>query len=200
MPTDAPWSCAFMRSQRLTYAPLTHALREPWIAFHEGSESHWERWTPSNPHGQSYDDWFTETADYAESSWAAGTSYRMAALLPDGSIAALMSLNNIVHRAFQNADAGWRVRADLEGRGYVREALNTLLSAAFLPAAQGGVGLHRVQAAIMPRNGRSIALAERVGFRREGLALRMVQIAGNWEDHFIYAKLADEHHPAATSS
>lgn len=47
----------------------------------------------------------------------------------------------------------------------------------------------------MPANARSLALAERCGMRREGYARAMLQIAGRWEDHIMFAKLADEHAP-----
>ena len=43
----------------------------------------------------------------------------------------------------------------------------------------------------MPSNARSIRVIEGVGFRREGLAERFLQIAGKWEDHLIFARTAD---------
>lgn len=53
-------------------------------------------------------------------------------------------------------------------------------------------GLHRVQAAVMPRNGASIRVLEKTGFRREGLSLRYLQINGVWEDHLIFAITREE--------
>ena len=35
------------------------------------------------------------------------------------------------------------------------------------------------------------ALLEKLGFHREGLALRYLKIQGQWEDHIHLAKLAD---------
>ena len=46
---------------------------------------------------------------------------------------------------------------------------------------------------IIPTNTPSIRVAEKTGFRREGLARRYLKIAGEWQDHGMYAKLADEH-------
>jgi [ribosomal protein S5]-alanine N-acetyltransferase len=54
------------------------------------------------------------------------------------------------------------------------------------------LALHRVQAAVIPRNGASIRILEKVGFREEGLALRHLQIAGVREDHALYAITAEE--------
>ncbi|SJZ71291.1 GNAT family N-acetyltransferase [Consotaella salsifontis] len=56
-------------------------------------------------------------------------------------------------------------------------------------------GLHRIEAACLPSNERSIRLLERAGFRREGYARHYLKIAGRWEDHYLYALLADEHVP-----
>ena len=53
-------------------------------------------------------------------------------------------------------------------------------------------GLHRVQPAVIPRNIRSIRVVEKAGFRREGRALRYLNIAGQWEDHDIFAMTLED--------
>ena len=53
-------------------------------------------------------------------------------------------------------------------------------------------GLHRVQPAIIPRNARSVRVAEKAGFRLEGRALRYLKINGTWEDHDVYALTAED--------
>jgi ribosomal-protein-alanine N-acetyltransferase len=67
------------------------------------------------------------------------------------------------------------------------EAVRLALDLAF-----GPIGLHRVQAAIMPNNAPSLALARRMGFREEGFAVRYLKIAGRWRDHRIFALTAEE--------
>jgi len=52
--------------------------------------------------------------------------------------------------------------------------------------------LHRVEAACMPNNLASIRVLERNGFQREGLARRYLKINGVWQDHLLYATLADD--------
>ena len=87
---------------------------------------------------------------------------------------------------------GWRVMREFTGRGFGTEAVRGMFDLAFALPPQG-LGLHRVQANVMPSNLPSLSLAKRAGFRREGFAPRMLCIAGRWEDHIMHAKLAEEH-------
>ena len=64
-----------------------------------------------------------------------------------------------------------------------------------LDFAFGAANLHRIQAAIMPQNPRSLRVIEKLGFRKEGYAERYLQIAGKWEDHFLFARTSEEHPP-----
>ena len=52
--------------------------------------------------------------------------------------------------------------------------------------------LHRVEANIQPANKRSLTLAKKAGFRREGFSPRYLKIGGRWRDHERWAILADE--------
>jgi len=120
----------------------------------------------------------------------AGTHLRLLASL-DGEIVGLFALNDIVRGAFENGYAAWQVSARQMGRGVGTEGVHALLAAAFDEAPRG-VGLHRVQANIMPANLASLRLARKVGFRREGIAERYLRIAGRWEDHVIHAVTREE--------
>nr|WP_082490635.1 GNAT family protein [Aureimonas sp. Leaf454] len=53
-------------------------------------------------------------------------------------------------------------------------------------------GLHRIEAACLPTNARSIRLLEKSGFRREGYLRNYLKIAGQWEDHHLYSHLAED--------
>ena len=67
------------------------------------------------------------------------------------------------------------------------EAVGAVLRFAF-----GPLGLHRVQAGVMPRNAASIAVVKKLGFREEGLSARYLQIAGTWEDHVTFAMTSED--------
>lgn len=98
-----------------------------------------------------------------------------------------VSLNHIGYGALMGATAGYWMASAFEGKGLMAEGLSLALDFAFI-----NLKLHRVEANIIPRNTRSIALVERLGFRYEGVATGLVRINGAWEDHARYAMLAQE--------
>ena len=122
--------------------------------------------------------------DLDQRAWTAGSAFAFAVLdTSDGArMIGRVALANIVRGPWQNATLGYWISADAGGRGHATRAVRLILRFAFEHA-----GLHRVQPAVIPRNHRSIRVVERVGFRREGRALRYLRIDGVWEDHDIYA-------------
>jgi ribosomal-protein-alanine N-acetyltransferase len=60
-------------------------------------------------------------------------------------------------------EAGWCIASDVWGRGYAREA-----AAAWLDVAFGQLARDRVVAVVLPDNGRSRRLCERLGMRETG--------------------------------
>jgi ribosomal-protein-alanine N-acetyltransferase len=104
-----------------------------------------------------------------------------------GELVGRLQLSGISAPPFANAHIGYFVSERHNGRGYATEAVRQAVDAAF-----GELELHRVQAAVVPRNVASIRVLEKAGFRKEGLALRYLQIAGVWVDHLLYAVTAEE--------
>jgi len=106
---------------------------------------------------------------------------------PKGPVIGRVSLSQIFRGIFQNAYLGYSIDVDHARRGFTTEAVRLALDVAF-----GPLELHRVQAAIMPHNTPSLALARKVGFRQEGRAERYLEIAGEWQDHLLFAITAEE--------
>ena len=52
--------------------------------------------------------------------------------------------------------------------------------------------LHRLEICIIPRNDRSRRVMEKLQIREEGLAQRLLEINGVWEDHVRYGFTAEE--------
>lgn len=99
-----------------------------------------------------------------------------------------VALNGVMRGAMHGAYLGYWMDVDHQGEGLCTEGIRAVLEFAFGPAQ-----LHRIQAAIMPRNPRSIRVIEKLEFRREGYAERYLHIAGKWEDHILYARTREEH-------
>jgi ribosomal-protein-alanine N-acetyltransferase len=112
-------------------------------------------------------------------------------IVAGGELVGYVNLNAVVRGVFQNAYLGYAVAESANGRGYATAAVREAVRIAFEE-----LGLHRVQAAVIPRNGASVRVLEKVGFRREGLAERYLSIAGVWEDHLLFAVTSDEYRAA----
>jgi len=52
--------------------------------------------------------------------------------------------------------------------------------------------LHRIEAACIPDNVRSVRVLEKAGFQREGLLRAYLRINGSWQNHYLYALIADD--------
>jgi RimJ/RimL family protein N-acetyltransferase len=86
------------------------------------------------------------------------------------------------------ADLGWVLHPDVEGRGYATEAVREVLRICF-----DDLGLRRVTAECFAANEASWRLMERLGMRREIHTVReSLHRSGDWLDGFGYALLADE--------
>ena len=183
-----------IQTPRMLLRPLAPDDREAYRRAHEASAAPWAPWFPRSPLSESADQWFDRQLERVASGLREGTECRLVGFLADGRIAGLFNLTQIFRRALQGAFAGWSVNAEVARQGYATEGVIALLDLAFA-AEPAGLGLHRVQANIVPTNVPSLRVAEKAGFRREGLALRYLKIAGERRDHAMYAKLADEHTP-----
>ncbi|MGH2819950.1 MAG: GNAT family N-acetyltransferase [Actinomycetota bacterium] len=117
----------------------------------------------------------------------ADLGYVLGTFSSDGRLIGWVSLSQVFRRAFQNAVMGYAIDRAHNGRGYATEAVRGTLRFAFEE-----LGLHRVQASVMPRNLASVRVLEKAGFRYEGLARRYLQINGAWEDHRLFAITAEE--------
>jgi ribosomal-protein-alanine N-acetyltransferase len=172
--------------------PIAENDRAEFVRVEQVSEAFWRPWMPATAPGETYDQLFDRLLRVAQRGLAEGTQLRLVAQLGDGRIGGFVTLSEIVRGAFHNAYAGWRISADVARRGYGTEAVQGLLDIALAPPPDG-IGLHRVQANIIPSNAASLRLAAKCGFRREGYALRYLKIAGAWQDHVLFAKTAEEH-------
>ena len=97
-----------------------------------------------------------------------------------------ISLGGISRGALQNAYLGYGIDIEHGGRGYATQAVTLAVEVAFRE-----LGLHRVQAAVVPENKASARVLEKAGFHEEGLARRYLFLDGQWKDHRMFAMVKD---------
>jgi ribosomal-protein-alanine N-acetyltransferase len=121
-----------------------------------------------------------------EADRAAGTAFAYA-ILDGGDLAGLVSLSHVLRGALESANVGYWVDAGRNGRGLATRAVAAVAAEAF-----GPLGLHRLEAGTRPENLASQRVLEKNGFVRIGLAPRYLRIAGEWRDHVLYQRTADD--------
>lgn len=132
---------------------------------------------------------FTDQAGFDE--WLANlhTSASQALILREcgnGAIAGIFTFSQIFMKAICSAYMGYYGMAETAGRGLMTQGLKQAVQYGF-----DEIGLHRIEANIQPDNLRSIALARRAGFHKEGFSPRYLFINGDWRDHERWAILND---------
>lgn len=105
----------------------------------------------------------------------------------DNKIIGSVAFNNILKGAFLSCFLGCRCDKDEINKGYITEAAQKGIDVMF-----NDFGLHRIEANIMPKNKRSLKVAEKLCFYNEGLARKYLKINGKWEDHIHMVLLNDK--------
>ena len=98
-----------------------------------------------------------------------------------------VSLGTVHRGPFQSASIGYWVDRRHAGNGYVPEGVALIIRYGF-----DDLHLHRLEAAIVPRNAPSRRVAAKLGLREEGTSERFLQINGVFEDHVRYAITVEE--------
>jgi [ribosomal protein S5]-alanine N-acetyltransferase len=117
------------------------------------------------------------------------TAYGFGLFRVDGTLVGEVSLGSVLRGPFQSCFIGYWIDVEHAGRGYVPEGVVLIIRYGF-----ESLNLHRMEAAIVPRNAKSRRVAEKLGLRDEGIARRFLQIRGVWEDHVRYAVTVEEWH------
>ncbi|MEM7141796.1 MAG: GNAT family protein [Actinomycetota bacterium] len=115
-----------------------------------------------------------------------GTGYGFG-IFVDGVFGGEINLNSLQRGPFQSCYVGYWIDEALAGNSYTPEAFVVVARFAFEE-----LHLHRIQAAIVPRNTASRRVAEKLKLRDEGTAERYLEINGVWEDHIRFAMTAEE--------
>lgn len=176
--------------RRVALRPLMPGDFEQWREVRTRSRDWLTRWEPKPIVGQpdAADDRrvFAARCGARDRERQLGTGYGFG-IFVGGRFAGEINISSIQRGPFQNAYVGYWIDEAMAGHSYVPESAVLVFRFAFEELA-----LHRVQVAIIPRNGPSRRVAEKLGLREEGVAFRYLEINGVWEDHVRYAITAEE--------
>lgn len=176
--------------RRVLLRPLTVNDFDAWREVRERAQSWLVRWEPRPVPGQP-DPTVDKRAFAARCSARLrerelGTGYGFGVFVGDR-FAGEINISSVQRGPFQNAYVGYWVDEAMAGKGYIPESFVVLARFAF-----EDLMLHRLQVSIIPRNRPSRRVAEKLGLRDEGTAVRYLEINGAWEDHVRYAITAED--------
>lgn len=190
---------AFLRStQETDVRPLADGgavmLRPPqatdyaaWAALRAASRDHLVPWEPTWSPDELSRTAFKQRLRYYVQEARDGTGYAFFVMrASDGVLLGGLSLSNVRRGVTQSASIGYWIGAPYACQGYMTAGVS-----AVLPFVFEFLGLHRLEAACLPNNAGSIKVLERNGFEREGIARSYLKINGVWQDHLLYARLAE---------
>jgi [ribosomal protein S5]-alanine N-acetyltransferase len=103
-------------------------------------------------------------------------------LIDSGQLAGGITLGHIKRGVAQSGVIGYWMGERFAGQGYMSEAVGVIKRHAFGPLA-----LHRVEAACIPDNERSVRLLKKAGFALEGRLRSYLKINGRWRDHLLFS-------------
>jgi ribosomal-protein-alanine N-acetyltransferase len=126
-------------------------------------------------------------AELFNSWFYAGTGYRWALeRIDDGRLIGTAGLFRW-NKSWHSCVTGYELARDCHGQGYMREAMQDILTYGF-----NDMDLNRVQAEVHGQNEASIGLALRLGFQLEGIHRENAFWNGQFHDLHCYSLLASE--------
>ncbi|WP_461632989.1 GNAT family N-acetyltransferase [Labilibaculum euxinus] len=87
----------------------------------------------------------------------------------------------------KQVELGCTLAKSHHGKGFANEALSEVIKFLFTD-----LNKHRITASVDPANVKSIAMLERLDFRKEAHFIKSIFVDGEWIDDVIYAILKDE--------
>jgi len=158
-----------------------------WAALREASRDFLVPWEPTWPHDDLTRSAFRRRLRRYAEDLRTDQGYAFLILrTTDGVLLGGLTLAHIRRGVAQAASLGYWMGQPFARHGYMTAAVRAIIPFAFTT-----LRLHRLEAACIPSNAASIRLLERTGFVREGYAREYLCINGVWQDHLLFARLAD---------
>ncbi len=178
---------ARLETARLTLRRPEHGDFEQWAALRATSAAFLKPFEPKWARDELSKPSWRIILRRQQSEIAGGRSLPWFIFLHDGTLVGGLALGNIRRKVSQSATLGYWMGQPHAGDGIMSEAVGTVCTDTF-----ARLGLHRIEAAAVPENEASRRVLLRNRFQMEGTARAYLQIAGQWRDHHLFARLASD--------
>ncbi|MEE1620451.1 GNAT family protein [Zafaria sp. J156] len=192
MSRAAPWWPAVLDGGDVLLRPLRRSDQAEWTAVRRRNHDWLKPWeaTLPNPDGR--------LPSFSQMVRSLNGQARLAQALPwvvcvreptrrEPAIAGQVTVSGITWGSALGASIGYWVDGARAGNGLAPDAVALAADFCF-----GTLGLHRLEINIRPENAPSLRVAEKLGFRDEGVRERFLHIDGAWADHRTFALTAGE--------
>ena len=181
-----------LASERLTLTLPQTGHAAAMLAFWQKNCDFLAPWNPP-PNGDMHClEYWQDNIDKSQVGFLAGNQLRLLLMPRDrpGVMIGSIGYSQIFRGPFCSCMVGYQIDQAEQGRGLMREALQTSLRYMF-----DELRLHRVGANYMPHNVRSGRLLASLGFRIEGYAKNYLFIGDAWRDHVLTSLVNDAFRP-----
>lgn len=171
-------------TNRLYLKALQENAAPQVLDFYQRSREAFERWEPDRSAS-----FYAPAHQAALLRWEFQLILKQAALRlwvfrkeDPGVIIGTISFQEIRRTIYQSCLLGYKFDPAFWRQGYATEGIQCALSVVFHE-----MGLHRVEALVLPENTPSIRLLDRLGFTNEGVAYSCIYLHGAWRDHLRFS-------------
>ncbi|MGU8581098.1 GNAT family N-acetyltransferase [Clostridium perfringens] len=175
-----------LNTERLALRNLTPENTEEMLDYYIRNEEHLRQYEPTRDSSFYTYEGQKEILTESFRQFIDGTSIDLG-IFKDEKLIGKIKLSNIVYGILRNAFVGYSIDKEHQGKGYMKEALNTVCSYAFEE-----MGLHRLEASTLMENSRSQGVLKACGFNELGISEKYLYINGEWRDHKIFYKVNDD--------
>ncbi len=183
----APERDVGLSGENVRLRPATMDDFDAWSALRRQSRAFLEPWEPKWEDRELTRASFRERLRRINQLWEEDATYSFLIFNNTSALLGGINLSNVRRGVAQTGSLGYWIGEPYRRQGHMRETLQVITCYAFFD-----LGLHRLEAACLPRNEASINLLRSSSFKPEGLAREYLKIAGKWEDHLLFAKLASD--------
>lgn len=161
---------------------------QAWADLRERSRAFLVPWEPTWPADSLTRHAYRRRLRHYAEEWQSGTGYAFFIFSrAEGALRGGVTLTNVRRGVAQTGTLGYWVGAPFARQGIMTDGLGCVIEYAF-----ERLHLHRLEAACLLRNDASQGVLGKCGFREEGFAPKYLRINGIWEDHVLFALLAEE--------